>query len=141
MRALGLDIGSVRVGVAISDPAGRVASPVTVLDARDLASTTRPLERIAEDYEADILVVGLPLTLGGDEGPQATLVRETAGRFAAALGLPLAFADERNSSAEAKRVMRAAGLSEREQRGQLDKVAAAIVLQTWLDARQNPVGS
>lgn len=134
MRALGLDIGSVRIGVAVSDPAGVVASPVTVLDARELAGDIRPLSRLAQDYEAEVLVVGLPLTLGGEEGPQAATVREQASVLAARLGLPLAFADERNSSAEAKRVMRAAGLSEREQRGTLDKVAAAIVLQTWLDA-------
>ncbi len=136
MRALGLDIGSVRVGVAVSDPAGTVASPVTVLDGRLLARDPRELVRLAEDYEADVLVVGLPLTLAGDEGPQAVEVRAVAERCAAALGLPLEFHDERNSSTEAKRAMRAAGLSEKEQRGSVDKVAAAIVLQSWLDARR-----
>lgn len=134
MRALGLDIGSVRIGVAVSDPAGSVASPLTVLDARELAGSIKPLKRIVEDYEAEILVVGLPLTLGGEEGPQAASVRKTAKDLADRLGLPLAFVDERNSSAEAKRAMHSAGLSEREQRGTLDKVAAAIVLQAWLDA-------
>ncbi|MDO8848608.1 MAG: Holliday junction resolvase RuvX [Coriobacteriia bacterium] len=132
MRALGLDIGSVRVGVAVSDPAGAVASPVTVLDASDLDSGR--LARIVEDYEAEMLVVGLPLTLAGEEGPQAALVRDTAERLAARLGLPLAFADERNSSAEAKRAMRSAGMSDKQQRGMVDKVAAALVLQSWLDA-------
>lgn len=136
MRALGLDIGSVRVGVAVSDPDGAVASAVAVLDARELARDTRALARIVEDYEAEQLVVGLPLTLSGDEGPQAAEVRAVAGRLASALSLPLAFQDERNSSAEARRAMRAAGLSDREQRGSLDKVAAAILLQTWLDARR-----
>lgn len=139
MRALGLDIGSVRIGVAVSDPAGSVASPLAVLDARELAGSIRSLARIAEDYEAEVLVVGLPLTLGGEEGPQAASVRETATDLAARLGLPLAFVDERNSSAEAKRAMHAAGLSEREQRGTLDKVAAAIVLQAWLDAERGGV--
>ncbi|MGB4441419.1 MAG: Holliday junction resolvase RuvX [Coriobacteriia bacterium] len=136
MRALGLDIGSVRVGVAVSDPDGAVASAVAVLDARELARDSRSLARIVEDYEAEQLVVGLPLTLSGDEGPQAAEVRGVAGRLADALGLPVAYQDERNSSAEARRAMRAAGLSEREQRGSLDKVAAAILLQTWLDARR-----
>ena len=139
MRALGLDIGSVRVGVAVSDPAGSVASPLAVLDARELTGSIRPLARIAEDYEAEVLVVGLPLTLGGEEGPQAASVREIATDLAARLGLPLAFVDERNSSAEAKRAMHAAGLSERQQRGTLDKVAAAILLQAWLDAEQGGV--
>lgn len=136
MRALGLDIGSVRVGVAVSDPAGAVASAVSVLDARELARDVRPLARIAEDYEAEVLVVGLPFTLAGEEGPQAADVREVAGRLAGALGLPLVFQDERNSSAEARRSMRAAGLSDRQQRGSLDKVAAAILLQTWLDVQR-----
>ena len=136
MRALGLDIGSVRVGVAVSDPAGAVASAVGVLDARELARDMRPLARIAEDYEAELLVVGLPLTLAGEEGPQAVDVRVSAERIAAALGLPLVFQDERNSSAEARRSMRAAGLSDKQQRGSLDKVAAAILLQTWLDAQR-----
>ncbi len=136
MRALGLDIGSVRVGVAVSDPDGAVASALVVLDARELARDMRSLARIVEDYEVGQLVVGLPLTLSGDEGPQAAAVREVADRLAAALGLPLAFQDERNSSAEARRAMRAAGLSDREQRGSLDKVAAALLLQTWLDAEQ-----
>lgn len=140
MRALGLDIGSVRVGVAVSDPTGSVASPLAVLDAHELAGSMRSLSRIAEDYDAEVLVVGLPLTLGGEEGPQATSVRKTAMDLAERLGLPLAFVDERNSSAEAKRVMRAAGLNEREQRGQLDKVAAAIMLQAWLDAERGGVG-
>ena len=65
MRALGLDIGSVRVGVAVSDPDGAVASAVAVLDARELAHDVRVLARIAEDYEVEQLVVGLPLTLSG----------------------------------------------------------------------------
>lgn len=139
MRVLGLDIGAARVGVAVSDPAGAVASPVTVLDARALARDVRPLARIVEDYEAEALVVGLPVTLAGDEGPQAAEVRAVAERFGVALGLPVEYHDERLSSAEARRLMREAGMSEREQRGSVDKVAAAIVLQGWLDARSGGV--
>src|SRR5574340_1578115 len=85
MRALGLDIGAARVGVAISDPSGCVASPIAVLDARELARDPRPLVRIAEDYEVESLVVGLPLTLAGEEGPQAAEVRAVADRLASAL--------------------------------------------------------
>lgn len=136
MRALGLDIGAARVGVAVSDPSGCVASPIAVLDARELARDPRALVRIAEDYEVESLVVGLPLTLAGEEGPQAAEVRAVADRLASALGVPLEYHDERLSSTEAKRSMRAAGMSEKEQRGSLDKIAAAIVLQGWLDARR-----
>lgn len=137
MRVLGLDIGSVRVGVAVSDPSGRIASPLTVLDARALAGDVTPLVRLAEDYESECLVVGLPLTLSGDEGPQAAEVRTAAVRLATAAGLPVEFADERLSSEEARRMMSASGMSEKEQRGSVDKVAAAIILQGWLDARRN----
>jgi putative Holliday junction resolvase len=139
MRALGLDIGSVRIGVAVSDPSGCVASPVTVLDAKALAGDLRPLLRLVEDYETECLVVGLPRTLSGDEGPQAEAVRAEAERLAAAVGLPIEYVDERLSSEEARRCMTASGMSEREQRGAVDKVAAAIILQGWLDARRTAV--
>ena len=135
MRVLGLDIGETRVGVAVSDAEGRVALPLTVLDARALTADAAPLARLVEDYEAGMLVVGVPLTLGGDEGPQANDVRERAERLSETVGVPVAYWDERLSSAEARRAMREAGLTEREQRGALDKVAAALILQGWLDAR------
>jgi len=139
MRALGLDIGSVRIGVAVSDPSGCIASPVTVLDAKALAGDLRPFLRLVEDYESECLVVGLPLTLAGEEGPQAALVRAEADRLAAAAGLPVVYADERLSSEEARRSMAASGMSEKEQRGAVDKVAAAIILQGWLDAQPTAV--
>ncbi|MBN1193139.1 MAG: Holliday junction resolvase RuvX [Coriobacteriia bacterium] len=140
MRALGLDIGSARIGVAVSDPTGCVASPIAVLDAAELARDVRALADLVEDYDVESLVVGLPLTLGGEEGPQAAEVRDVAERFAVTLGIPVEYYDERHSSAEAKRSMRASGMSEREQRGSIDKVAAAIVLQGWLDARRQKSG-
>ncbi|MBN2248102.1 MAG: Holliday junction resolvase RuvX [Coriobacteriia bacterium] len=139
MRALGLDIGSVRIGVAVSDPSGRVASPIAVLDARALAGDLRPLKRLVEDYETECLVVGLPLTLAGDEGSQAAAVRAEAERLARAVDLPVEYADERLSSEEARRSMAASGMSEKEQRGAVDKIAAAIILQGWLDARWTAV--
>ena len=135
MRVLGLDIGETRVGVAVSDAEGRVATPLTVLDARSLEADATPLARLVEEYEAGMLVVGVPLTLGGDEGPQARDVRARAERLSATAGVPVAYWDERLSTAEARRAMREAGLTEREQRGALDKVAAALILQGWLDAK------
>lgn len=136
MRALGLDIGEARIGVAVSDPSGRIASPIAVVDARNPSRAVRELAELVEDYEIERLVVGLPLTLAGEEGPQAVEVRGTADRLATELGVPVSYQDERNSSAEARRSMREAGMSDKEQRGSLDKVAAAIVLQGWLDARR-----
>jgi putative Holliday junction resolvase len=138
MRVLGLDIGEKRVGVAVSDPAGLVATPLKVLDARALAADVSVLRDVVDDYDVGELVVGLPVGLSGEEGGQATVVRETAQRLASAMGLPVTFQDERLSSAEARRSMRASGSSDREIRGSVDMVAAAILLQTNLDSRRGP---
>ena len=86
-----------------------------------------------EEWEVDRVVVGIPLTMAGDEGPQALDVRATAEMLADRLPVPLAYHDERLSSAEANRVMAEAGLTEKDRRGTVDKVAAAIILQSWLD--------
>lgn len=137
MRVLALDISEVRVGVAVSDPAGRVASPVCVLPAQEVLAHAVTFRRVLEDWEPELLVCGRPMTLAGEEGPQAARVREQAERVAAACGLPLEFEDERLSSAEAKRILREQGLSERAMRGKVDMVAASLFLQAWLDARHN----
>lgn len=137
MRTLALDIGERRVGVAVSDPSGHVASPVCVLPAAEVLAHAGSFRRVLEDWEPELLVCGLPRTLSGDEGPQAARVREQAERIAAACGLPLEFSDERLSSSEAKRILREQGLSERGMRGKVDMVAASLFLQSWLDARQS----
>ena len=136
MRVLALDIGEVRVGVAVSDPGARVASPVCVLPAAEVLAHAVTFRRVLEDWEPDLLVCGLPRTLAGEEGPQAERIRAQAEKIAAACGLPLEFADERLSSAEAKRILKEQGLSERAMRGKVDSVAAGLFLQSWLDARQ-----
>ena len=136
MRVLALDIGEVRVGIAVSDPTGRVASPVTVLPAQEVLAHAVTFRRVLEDWEPELLVCGLPRTLAGEEGPQAERIRAQAEKIARSCGLPLEFADERLSSAEAKRILKEQGLSERAMRGKVDSVAAGLFLQSWLDARQ-----
>lgn len=136
MRALALDIGEVRVGVAVSDPAGRVASPVCVLPAAEVLSHARTFVRVLEDWEPDVLVCGCPMTLAGEEGPQAERIMAQARAIAERCDLPLEFADERLSSAEAKRILREQGLNERSMRGKVDMVAASLFLQSWLDANE-----
>jgi len=135
VRALGIDIGERRIGVAVSDPTGTVATPLVVLDARELARSTAPLRRLIEDYEPDLFVVGLPLTLSGEEGPQAAAVRVTVRRLIEPLGIPVAYHDERLSSTAANRAMAAAGADARARRGSVDMVAASLLLQSYLDAR------
>jgi len=135
MRTLGLDIGEKRIGVAVSDPSGRVATPLVVLDARKLASDVAPLRRITEDYEVGALVVGLPLTMAGEVGAQAESVKRTADMLSERLGIPVAYQDERLSSAAATRAMAETGAGSRQRRGHVDRVAATILLQAYLDSK------
>lgn len=134
--ALALDIGEVRVGIAVSDASGSVAMPVKVLPAQEVLSCARTFRLLIEDYEPDVLVCGLPQTLAGEEGPQAARIRAAAKRISRATNLPVAFTDERLSSREAKRVLREQGLTERSMRGKVDMVAASLFLQTWLDEQR-----
>ena len=133
---MALDIGEKRVGIAVSDATGRIASPVKVLPASEVIGMARPFRMLLEDYEPEILVCGRPMTLAGEEGPKAARVMEQARAIGRAAGLPVAFADERLSSAEAKRILREQGLNERSMRGKVDMVAASVFLQTWLDERR-----
>ena len=135
MRIMALDIGEKRIGVAISDPDERIASPVCVLAADEVRANARSFRTVLEDWDPGLLLCGLPMTLGGEEGPQAQRVREMAEHVAETTGIPLEFADERLSSAEAKRSLREKGLSEKTMRGKVDMIAASIFLQSWLDAR------
>jgi len=134
MRLLCLDIGERRVGVAVSDPAGRVATPLKVLDA-PLSADVTPLKRLIEDYEVEVVLVGLPLSMDGSEGPQAAAVRAEIARLARALPVEWRFHDERLSSVAAERMMAEAGADSRRRRGSVDMVAASITLQSYLDAR------
>lgn len=124
-----------RVGVAVSDPGERVASPVCVLPAQEVLSGAKPFRRVLEDWEPELLLCGLPYTLAGEEGPQAARIREAARRIGAACKLPVEFTDERLSSKEAKRSLREKGMTEKAMRGKVDMIAASLFLQAWLDAR------
>ena len=135
MRALALDIGEVRVGIAASDVTGTVASPVKVLPANEVLSLARPFRLVIEDYEPDVLACGRPKTMSGEDGPQAEKLMAQALDLGNRLGIPVEFADERLSSSEAKRILREQGVSERNMRGKVDMIAASLFLQAWLDSR------
>ena len=136
MRALALDIGEVRIGIAASDASGTIAVPVKVLPAAEVLGGARSFRYVLEDYEPDVLVCGRPKTLSGEDGPQAERVMAQARQSAEACGLPLEFEDERLSSQEAKRILREEGYNEKSMRGRVDMVAASLFLQTWLDAQR-----
>ncbi|MDO4797121.1 MAG: Holliday junction resolvase RuvX [Coriobacteriales bacterium] len=136
MRALALDIGEKRCGIAVSDADGAVASPVCVLPMCEVTANAAPWRRVLQDWEPEVLVCGRPVTLAGEAGPQAEHVSHIAQQVSRTCGIPLEFVDERLSSKEAKRILREQGLNERQMRGKVDMVAASLFLQTWLDAQK-----
>lgn len=135
MRVMALDIGEVRVGVAVSDPGERVASPVCVLPTAEVLAGAKSFRRVLEDWEPELLLCGLPYTLAGEEGPQAARIKQAAAQISDAVGVPHVFTDERLSSTQAKRSLREKGLSEKQMRGKVDMIAASLFLQAWLDVR------
>jgi putative Holliday junction resolvase len=132
---LGIDPGTKRVGVAVSDTDRRVATPLEVVErTRDLTAHRRRIARLAEEWEAVGLVVGLPIGLDGTEGAAAEAARLEAGALGDSTGLPVAFYDERFTSVTAERALDEARVSQRARRGRVDMLAAAVLLQGWLDA-------
>ena len=138
---LGVDVGSVRVGVAASDPDGILATPVTVLprDAKGNSDLTE-LARLVVELQAIEVVVGLPRSLNGSEGRAAELAREYATMLAARVApTSVRLVDERLSTVEASRGLRQAGIKAKEARTMIDAAAAVVILQHALDSeRGNP---
>jgi putative Holliday junction resolvase len=133
MRTLGVDLGRVRIGLALADDVLRTARALTTLTRRGEAEDLAQIAALARDYEVTRAVLGLPLNMDGSEGPSARLSRAFAPRLAAALGVPVELFDERLSSFEAESRLRERGLSAKDQRGKVDAEAAAVILQGWLD--------
>ena len=134
-RVLALDVGTRRLGVAVSDPTGTVAGPLATLPRRTPAEDARALAALAAEHGATSLVVGLPVTLAGREGPAAAAVRAYLDELAPLLGgLAVELADERLSTVAAERALLGGGVRRRARREVVDQVAASVFLQTWLDA-------
>ena len=137
MRAVGLDLGSRRIGVAVSDPGGVIASPHTVLErSGDRTADHRAVAALVTELGAERLVVGLPLSLDGSEGPAARAARAEAAELAAVVGVPVEAYDERLTTVTADRALMAQKLKAGARRRVVDKVAAAVMLQGWLDRRR-----
>jgi len=138
MRVLGIDFGERRIGLALSDPTGTLASPLETVVRR--AGKRLPLSKMEEasrNHDVVHLVVGLPLDLQGRETPWCEEVRRMGDALAARLDLPVDYIDERMTSVQAQRALRSIGLSktQRRDKGRVDAAAAAIILQSWLDRR------
>jgi putative Holliday junction resolvase len=131
---LGLDFGTKRIGVAVSTPSQTIASPLENLTRSGLEADARRLRAIAGDYRAVGLVVGLPVHMSGDEGALARQARDFGEWAGRATGLPVRFWDERFSSMAAEAHLLAAELSKKKRQRRLDKLAAQIMLQAYLDA-------
>jgi putative Holliday junction resolvase len=136
-RRLGIDVGAVRVGVALSDPEGVLATPLATVP-RDVAGGTdlATIAGLAAEHDAVGVVVGLPRTLAGREGPAAEAAREFGAALAGRVTVPVEFADERLTTVVATRQMRESGRKGRRQRAVVDQVAAVAILQGWLDAHR-----
>jgi putative holliday junction resolvase len=135
-RRLGIDVGAVRVGVALSDPDGVLATPlVTVPRDADGGSDVRTLAGLVAEHEVVGVVVGLPRTLAGREGPAAEAARAFGAALAVALDVPVEFSDERLTTVVATQQLRERGVKGRKQRAVVDQAAAVAILQGWLDGR------
>ncbi|MSP83705.1 MAG: Holliday junction resolvase RuvX [Alphaproteobacteria bacterium] len=131
---LGLDVGSKTIGLAVSDVTRMVATPLTTIRRKRFRDDAAELARVAADRAVAGFIVGLPVNMNGSEGPRCQSVRQFAANLADAIDLPIAFWDERLSTAAVERMMIEADLS-RKRRGELnDKLAAAYILQGALDA-------
>ena len=138
IRALGVDLGSKRIGIAVSDLSGTIASALTTVHR---SSSRRhdhaAIARLVRDEEAEVVVVGLPLSLDGTSGPAARSAETEARQLASVVGVPVEMYDERFTTVTAERGMLEAGLDARQRRKVVDKVAAAVMLQAWLEHRRS----
>ncbi len=136
ISVLGLDVGKKRVGVAGCDGTGLIATGLTTINRTSFQADVEQLQEIVEDREVKLLVVGLPYTMAGELGFQARQVQKFAQRIATALNLPVEYVDERLTSIEAEEQMKGQRLSVSRNKATIDRKAAAIILQRWLDIQR-----
>jgi putative Holliday junction resolvase len=133
-RILGIDYGTVRVGLAISDPDRKIAFPLSTHERRNQDQDATYFKKVAEDEEVGLLLVGLPIHLDGRESEKAKESIAFGQWLNQITGLPVAFADERFSTVQAEAALWSAGLTHKRRKARRDQVAAQIVLQAYLDS-------
>lgn len=141
VRILGLDIGTKRIGVAVSDELGFTAQGLETLVRTNLEADLSRISSLAGQYGAEQIVVGIPFNMDGSEGPQARMVREMAEAIGRRCGVPIREWDERLSTMAAERTLLEADMSRAKRRKVIDKLAAVIILQGFLDSRSSGVSA
>lgn len=134
-RVLALDVGTVRIGIAVSDPTGTIAQPVENYTRVSRKTDIEHIQAVAEEYHVTRIVSGLPKLLDGSEGEQAAKTRSFVERVSRATQLPAVYWDERLTSIVAEQVLVEAGVSRAKRKKHVDKLAATVILQSWLDAQ------
>ena len=137
ISALGLDVGKKRLGVAGCDGTGLIATGLTTIERTSFREDVAKLQSIIEEREVQVLVVGLPYSMDGSLGPQAEKVQKFAQRLSEALNLPIEYVDERLTSVEAEAQLKSSKRFSSRNKGLIDRRAAAIILQQWLDQRRS----
>jgi len=138
VRALGVDLGSKRIGLATSDRSGTIATPLVVLQRSSSRATDhQAIARIVEEYEIECVVVGLPLNMNGSMGEAAKSALIEVDQLTSVLSVPVLTFDERRTTVTADHVLMQQNLNAQERRKVIDKVAAAVLLQSWLDGRNS----
>ena len=132
-RSLGLDIGDKRIGVALSDPQGILASPLTIIDRRDERLDLEAITNIVNQHQVQQIIVGLPRSMNGSIGKQAEKVQAFTQRLCQHTEVPVEFRDERLSTVSAKRLMQSVSKKKIRNKVRDDAIAAALILQGYLD--------
>ena len=136
VAALGLDVGSKRIGVAGCDGLGMMATGITTIWRSSFQNDMEQLAEIIDDRQVEILVIGLPYTMDGNIGSQAKQVQKFGRRVATVIDLPIEYVDERLTSYAAEQMMIEAKISVCRNKATIDRIAAAVILQQWLDERR-----
>jgi len=137
-RVMALDVGGKRIGVALCDTLRILPSPLTTIKAQPRSAAIERITTLIRQNEVAELVVGFPLTLSGEVGPQAELIKRFVADLEPSLTIPIHLFDERLTTAEAERVMIEMGLKAEQRRARIDEMAATIILRDYLDSRRAP---
>lgn len=135
MRALGLDLGTKTIGLAVSDELGLTAQGLPTLVRKSFRKDVEALQALVADRDVDRIVLGLPLNMDGSEGPRAEATRKFGEHLASVTALPVIYWDERLTTVAAQRVLLEGDVSREKRKKVIDQVAASLILQGWLDAQ------